>query len=441
MRLVCVRCQQTGTPFEIVSPYEDSSHEAGLCEHDAIQVIEQGIGRASMLDERQPVLDFRPSDTFSLNPSTRFAGFEFEMFNRHQDSSRVEDLTADWRLLNCGMAGDGSIESDAGIEIKTPPAQGDDVPLWIHAVCKTAQEYEMRVDQSCGLHVHLNATDMMNGSTLRRLFRLIRVSEPLLYAMVPPARLNGNYSRRFTVPLSTIDALTTRDGALSAYHRVVGDVGSHYYGFNLTDAYDHHHTFEFRYHSGTLNPEKVWNWTRLLLAIMDTAKTIPYRDIPTDFPTFDERQSVLLKLLACADLTDYMNARLAYFRCDLAALNALGSDQIPLGRTAPLTPAAFETWQRWQLNQRTHHRHGMITTSSGLTWCELHGRAEPGEDLCSLLPPVAPTSSNGQLVYTEDSQLCYVCPTHAQLETVRDLTSSPCAVRAAQQDYLLGQVR
>ena len=313
MRLSCVQCGATGArPFEDSAPYEVGAPRALCATHGpqrALTVLEAS---------REPVKDFRVADT-SEQFSPRFVGMEFEMFHRTHNTNRVEHLAVDWRLANCGMGEDGSIHSNAGIEVKTPPASGDDIPLWVEAVCSTAAHYGMRVDDSCGLHVHVDVRDY-DSHAFRRLLRLMRSLEPVLYAALPAHRLYNGTAHVCAVPLQTIENIRGSD----SFARAWGNYNQHdrYHGCNFA-AIREHGTVEMRYHSGTLHAQKVTAWARLMQAAVDAAKAQAYRDIPVTFSDFDDRLNSLTRLLGVEGLKPHLTERITYFKHNLRELELL----------------------------------------------------------------------------------------------------------------------
>src|SRR3990167_9189469 len=269
MKLQCVECHQEGKyPFEDSAPYEENNPN-GLC-------LEHGPRYTPDVTHfyRHPKRDFRPGEEFSLLTSRRFVGMEFEMFHHTHNTDRPLDLSRDWRLLNCGIAEDGSISSRANIEIKTPPAQGDDAVLWAKAIGTIAPAYGMVVNKSCGLHVHVDIRDF-NSVAVKRVGLLGLLVEPVLYAALPPERAYSMSSPLHINRKALLEVLQETAAVKSVWYK---DQGGRHIGMNLA-ARERHGTLEFRYHSGTLNPTKVLHWLRICTGVVDAAAS------PRQFPT------------------------------------------------------------------------------------------------------------------------------------------------------------
>ena len=115
------------------------------------------------------------------------------------------------------------------------------------------------VNESCGMHVHLDMRNRDKELAYKNLFS----AQPLLYSMVPKSRREGTYS-------------CFRD----RYESFENGWGERYVGVNKT-AFSTHKTIEIRIHSGSLNYEKIVNWVRLLIKIANGKQHIVH--LMTDF--------------------------------------------------------------------------------------------------------------------------------------------------------------
>jgi hypothetical protein len=109
-------------------------------------------------------------------------------------------------------------------------------------------ECEVKVNKSCGLHVHI---DMRNRDVNKSFHNLVTMQQ-FLYAMLPADRRSSRYS--FPVKGTTI-----KDR-------------ERYHGINA-EAYKKYKTLELRMHSGTTQGKKINNWITLLLSMCDAPKT------------------------------------------------------------------------------------------------------------------------------------------------------------------------
>lgn len=200
------------------------------------------------------------------------------------NSEQIKELS-DNLPEECGLAEDGSISS--GIEILTPPLYLDEQgEKFIATVCRVAQEAGAEIDRTCGLHLHIGAKDYIQSYNnndirkLRRLLKLYALVEDLFFAMLPPSR----YTCSFCKPLSKIYAIEdierldtqedfdflwykTREIEKIAEAKKGKYNSSRYAGLNIHALLFRGNTIEVRYHSGTINAEKILHWVKLNLAL------------------------------------------------------------------------------------------------------------------------------------------------------------------------------
>ena len=128
-----------------------------------------------------------------------------------------------------------------------------------------------RVNKTTGHHLHLSLPEYeQNPKVIRSLANLFHRFEPVIYGLVAPSRLGNSYSR----PMN-IDHLRSLRRCRSdrSYANVV-DRWDRQAG--LTFAHINGNTgprVEFRYHGGTLDPEKAKHWLRFCLQMVEHACT------------------------------------------------------------------------------------------------------------------------------------------------------------------------
>lgn len=191
---------------------------------------------------------------------------------------------------DCEACENGDCESDSNIT-------GYEIALLIPEtklnlvkdLCYTIEsELGGYVNKTCGLHVHL---DMRQRNKNRSFYNLAR-SQSLLYSMVPKTRRAGDWCK-WSDSVSIKEALSEHNGR--------------YYGINVVSLSEHS-TLEIRIHSGTINPEKIMNWCRLLVSIVDAPyfpETLP-RDLPVLAGSLD----------LSPELAEYIDSRLKLFESE-----------------------------------------------------------------------------------------------------------------------------
>jgi hypothetical protein len=102
-----------------------------------------------------------------------------------------------------------------------------------------------RGNASCGLHVHIDALDLSNADRTA-LFRFGRWIQDDMYKLVSPGRAASMYCLKLG-----------RNFPRARYHWL-----------NLL-AYQKHRTVEVRLHHGTTNPERIGEWVKLCLRVVE----------------------------------------------------------------------------------------------------------------------------------------------------------------------------
>lgn len=205
-------------------------------------------------------------------PGLLMTGFEMELTGGNGESLYAV-LPPDM-----GVHTDGSVTAP-GAEIVSPPCQGVGLERAIVEACKAAKVAGYGVDVSCGLHVHIG------GIPADKLWAVINTAmavEDVLFAMLPESRKRNRYSakmkggkvKQLLHPTTDIEAWwydTTDEARLRALKGEKYN-GVRYVGVNL-HSYYRRGTVEFRYHSGTMNAEKVRNWVRIIHHLVQYALT------------------------------------------------------------------------------------------------------------------------------------------------------------------------
>ena len=129
-----------------------------------------------------------------------------------------------------------------------------------------------RVNSSCGHHVHVGIPEVNHKlSTIRSLVNLIHRFELIIYGVVAPSRRQNGYA----TPLSSQSRMLHGCHALSTYRRRLAQF-TRRNGLNLSHVLDPEPRVEFRYHHGTLDPEKCRYWMRILNRLVEHATTDPF---------------------------------------------------------------------------------------------------------------------------------------------------------------------
>jgi hypothetical protein len=163
---------------------------------------------------------------------------------------------AHWKIVT-----DSSVRGNYPFELVSPPLRGADVGQ-IDIVCAELSRLRARVNQSCGFHVHFDASALS-----RDFWALVNVVlnyallESAIDQVMPPTRRG---SANFYCKSLRVDDFARRINQLTTFEQLRQFYSnSRYWKVNL-QAFSRHQTVEFRQHSGTVEAEKIKNWVYFL---------------------------------------------------------------------------------------------------------------------------------------------------------------------------------
>lgn len=239
---------------------------------------ESGLYLKAYKEKMTKILDFNKKP---MTPE-RHIGLELEFCLPRINKEIIKEalVSSPYANMLC-LTRDGSVTSNdkyepAELKICSPLSQLPDV---VSYVCKVLNLHSCIVDTTCGLHVHLDA----RKDDVRAMFDKLLDQQSSLFALVPKSRRNNQYCR----------PTTKKD-----FRK-----GSRYKSINST-AYGKFQTLEVRLHGGTIDPNKIINWTLLLASIAyNEQKITKSRSIV----------ALLKKLTLGESMTSYILERAAKF--------------------------------------------------------------------------------------------------------------------------------
>lgn len=201
-------------------------------------------------------------------PADRKFGVELELkFPSGRSYHEVRDALIAAGLTNWKVKGDGSLTQGNGMEITSPPLQGDNGFEKVRIACRVLREQGARVDRQTGLHVHHDASDL-GLAALKRVARCWKNTQPMIDGLVSPSR-RGAANPFYCMPLTSTDVQRIEDCTSLARLRTCG--AQRYRTLNFR-AYGKFGTLEVRQHQGTCDAEKITSWVKLGQAIIAHAK-------------------------------------------------------------------------------------------------------------------------------------------------------------------------
>ena len=190
-----------------------------------------------------------------------------------------------WKLVT-----DSSLSGNDTFELLSPILVGETGLRELEKVCWVLDLCDVKVNESCGLHVYIDATGF-NMETWRNLALSYKHLEPVIDRFMPASRRDNRYCRGLGhVSDEMIRSARTVD-------ELKGRIGDRYHKVNL-EAYSRHKTVEFRQHSGTISFTKIENWVCFLDRMITFASvgSLPAGIRLEDFPFLGEKQKLYYKL-------------------------------------------------------------------------------------------------------------------------------------------------
>ena len=228
--------------------------------------------------------------TGSVIQSPRMWGCELELLvPKNKKIQFARSLSLPY-MKPWGVGTDGSLNTDgvdvaiAGTyELRSPPFQGEEGERTFTASCTAIAKAGARVNNSCGMHIHLKLIGSPTHEKLKRIFMFYYKFDDVIQSFLPGSR-RGN---KYCIPMQRLDnKVIERMQAAKNFMQVAkawygtdsdsqaescrrySKHSSRYWGANF-HLLLHRNILEIRYHSGTLNPQKVLEWTNLHSRIMD----------------------------------------------------------------------------------------------------------------------------------------------------------------------------
>lgn len=197
-----------------------------------------------------------------------------------------------------GIATDGSVTANDGraygFELQTPRLSGKRGEELIQRICSAAKTVEAHVNESCGMHIHIDGKGLIPQNrkeypaSLIQLWKAYLVFEDVLMSLVPYSRRNNDFCRRLTEAFQ-VNELDTIENMVDVEkmwykarttHDIRNAKGQHYsatryFGVNFHCLLNDGH-FEIRFHPGTLNAKKILEWANLHVLITDAAVNLSF---------------------------------------------------------------------------------------------------------------------------------------------------------------------
>ncbi len=206
----------------------------------------------------------------------RFLGLELEISDFNRDcEAELKTVLDKW---SCSVTQDGSINGGNPFELRTAPARGEAFVEQMRQICRVLRKGNAKANESCGLHVHIDARDL-EPMDLVKIASLWPKVEDRFYDKTFKRRGRGGYAMKWTTHLPAYK----KDYPLMRMYDDVKAVtnrapNGRMMGMNF-QAYLRHNTFENRIHHGTINITKILNWAKMNSDFFDIALSADLKNL------------------------------------------------------------------------------------------------------------------------------------------------------------------
>jgi hypothetical protein len=171
-----------------------------------------------------------------------------------------------WKVVTDGSLSGGY---NGACEVVSPILHGEDGLRQIQVVMDALSAAGATVDRSCGMHVHVGASDVQ-GRELANILAFYAKFESGIDLLVAPSRRanNADYAGSLVDGVDVNKAIRSFKGAKSSRQSILYAHSERGSKVNVNSLF-RHGTVEFRQHQGTLNPQKAAIWIQLVLAIVE----------------------------------------------------------------------------------------------------------------------------------------------------------------------------
>lgn len=235
-----------------------------------------------------------------------YVGIELEFFFEGEEKDLAKKLLEKGLEKNVHVKNDGSIRVNKNSEIGKELAilaTEDKIFDVIERVTSVLKELKASVNNSCGMHVHLDARNRDH----KEMFYNLTTHLNILSAMQPKSRQDNTYCKKNTSK------------------HFDKERGNRYKAVNA-NAYSKYSTIEVRLHSGTVDKTKITNWVKLLLTIVNSrVHTKRAVKLDTFFKTY----------ALDAELRTYVQNRISRFKGEVHSDDELNNEPIASPEACP----------------------------------------------------------------------------------------------------------
>jgi len=226
----------------------------------------------------------------------RYIGIESEVITCYDDSEDYVNAVGEPNYFE--VIEDGSLSS-GGVEFVThKPIIGDTVVEALDGLEQTHREDDNYTDESCGIHIHMNALDF-NFTEIQSLLMIMSRLQGYIYRGLPSNRTDNTYCKEIPMSPRKISRMRSLTHLVNEYYKSANTNltdnkynDARYFGTNIHARF-YLGTIEFRYHEGSVYSRPIKEWIQFLNRIMTTATRLQRdpvlcsRIISDKIPTMD----------------------------------------------------------------------------------------------------------------------------------------------------------
>ena len=175
-----------------------------------------------------------------------------------------------WKIVS-----DASIQGAKSFEIVSPILEGENGIQQIDIVCQVLEQTGAKINKSCGLHIHFDASGF-NLDTWKRIYKNYAKLENTIDGFMPDSR-RGN-TNRYCKGFKNIQNFNNKINQASNLDEISRIFNrDRYFKINPV-SYSRHNTCEFRQHAGTTDFRKITRWIKFLHNMCEFSTTFEVSD-------------------------------------------------------------------------------------------------------------------------------------------------------------------
>lgn len=215
---------------------------------------------------------------------------------------------------------DSSIYGYQPFEIVSPPLKGEAGLKRVEKVCNILESLGASTNSSCGLHVHVDASDL-TFEQMKNIAKGFIKYESTFDSFVTPERRGSentfckSNASRFESEADAfrqIDATQDLDELITIMNGKRDAYDNRYFKLNMAALW-RHGTIEFRQHHGTVNYETIASWIRFCINFVEVAKKANMRVAKIEMTPEESAKRFFKLITQCyqvnADLCSYYRNR------------------------------------------------------------------------------------------------------------------------------------